>query len=98
MKHVLNFLKFIIDFFIKILFYILKYFVIWFYSKVNYVNNFNLFIISERVELYHTNCFSQYIYIYIYHTNFNTYIMIHSADMTCIIKLLILNQKFVVGD
>ena len=83
MKHVLNFLKFIIDFFIKILFYILKYFVIWFYSKVNYVNNFNLFIISERVELYHTNG--------------NTYITLYSATMTCIIKLLSLNQKFVVG-
>ena len=69
--------------FIKILFYIFKYFVIRFYLKVNYVNNFNLFIISERVELYHTN--------------FNTYITLHIANMTCIIKLLLLNQKFVVG-
>ena len=54
MKHVLNFLKFIIDFLSKYYLYIFKYFVIRFYLKVNYVNNFNLFIISERVELYYS--------------------------------------------
>ena len=72
MKRVLNFLKFIIDFLSKYYLYIFKYFVIRFYLKVNYVNNFTLFIISERVELYHTNV--------------NTYITLYSATMTFIIK------------